>query len=235
MALPKLNQPLFEIEIPSLKKRVKYTPFTVKEEKILLIAQESRDIDQIILAIKQILNNCIKDNIDVDTLAIFDLEYLLINIRAQSVNNVFKFKIKDPDTQEEIELEIDINEIKVNFDKDHTNKIKLNDNTTLVMKYPSAKQLKQILEVSKGGKSDQIFELMTSCFDMLAVDEDVFKFSEHSKSEVESFAESMSSKNIQDVRKFFETMPTMYYEKKYRNSKGETKTFVVKGTETFFI
>jgi hypothetical protein len=234
MALPKLSQPLFEIKIPSTGKKTTFVPFTVKEEKILLIAQESKELDQMILAIKQILNNCIQD-IDVDKLAIFDLEYLLINVRAQSVSNVFNFKIKDPETEEEIELEVDINDISVKFDENHTNKISLNDNTILVMKYPSVAQLKDIMEVSQKGGSEKIFNLMTSCFDMLAVDEDVYKFSEYTKAEVESFADSMSAKNIQDVKKFFETMPTMYYEKKYRNSKGTEKTFTVKGTETFFI
>lgn len=235
MGLPKLNQPLFQIEIPSTKKKISYRPFTVKEEKILLLAQESKDIDQIILAIKQILNNCIQDQINVDELAIFDLEFLLINIRAQSVSNIFTFKIKDPDTEEEIELEVDIADIKVQFPENHTNKIQLDEETVLIMKYPCASQLKQIITASQDGKSEQIFELMSSCFDVLGIGEDIYKFSEYSNKEIEDFAESMSGKNIQDIKAFFDTMPSMYYEKKYKNSKGEEKTFVVKGTETFFI
>jgi hypothetical protein len=234
MALPKLNQPLFEITIPSQKRKVKYKPFTVKEEKILLIAQESKDIDQIILAIKQIINNCVME-IDVDKLAIFDLEYLLINIRSQSVGNIFSFKIKDPDTEETVDLEIDIADINVKFDEKHTNRIQLADDTILIMKYPTAGQLKEIVNLSQNGSTEGMFNLMTSCFDILAVDEEIYKFSEYSNKEILEFTDSMSAKNIQDVKVFFETMPTMYYEKKYRNSKGEEKTFVVKGTETFFI
>lgn len=234
MGLPKLDSPIFEIQIPSTKQTVTYTPFTVKEEKILLIAQESKDPGQMILAIKQILNNCLHD-VDVDKLAIFDLEYLLINLRAQSVNNVMSFTIEDPDTKEEIELEIDINDIDVQFDENHTNKIQLNDHTVLLMKYPSTEQLKEIMELAENSNTEKMFDLMVSCFDVLGLGEDTYKFSEYTKAEIMEFAESMSSKSIQEVRKFFDTMPALHYEKKYKNSKGEEKTFVVKGTETFFI
>lgn len=234
MSLPKLNQPLFELTIPSLKKKVTYRPFTVKEEKILLIAQESKDIDQIILAIKQIINNCVED-IDVDKLAVFDLEYILINIRAKSVNNTFTFRINDPDTKEDVELEIDVNDIEVSFNPNHTKKIKLDDETYLIMKYPAANQLKQIVEISQNNTSEKMFDLMVSCFESIASGESVYKLKDHTEEEIEDFVNSMSSKNVSDIKKFFETMPSMSYEKKYRNSKGEEKTFLVKGTETFFI
>jgi hypothetical protein len=234
MALPKLNQPLFEVTIPSTKQKVTFRPFTVKEEKILLIAQESKEVDQLILAIKQIITNCI-DGIDVDKLAIFDLEYLLINIRAKSVDNTFSFKIKDPDTSEEIELELDIGEIEVKFDPTHTKKIKLNPETFLIMKYPSVKQLKQIVELSQQNNSQKLFEMMISCFDSIASGDSVYKLTDHTEQEIEEFVNSMSSKNIADVKQFFETMPSMSYEKKYKNKLGEEKTFVVRGTETFFI
>lgn len=233
MTLPKLNRPLFHITIPSTGKQTTFSPFTVKEEKILLIAQESKDIEQMVLAIKQILNNCLHD-VDVDKLAIFDLEYLLINLRAQSVDNTFVFTVEDPDTNEKIQLEIDINDIEVKFQEGHTNKIELDDETVLIMKYPSVKQLNQIMGLS-GGDTQKMFEVMTSCFDVVAVGEDVYKFEDYTEKQIEEFAESMSGKSIQQVRKFFETMPTMYYEKKYKNSKGDEKVFVVKGTETFFI
>ena len=234
MALPKLNKPIFEIEIPSMKKKVTYNPFTVKEEKILLIAQESKDVDQMILAIKQILNNCLHD-VDVDQLAIFDLEYLLINLRAQSVDNTFVFTVEDPDTNEKIQLDIDINDIEVKFQEGHTNRIQLDADTVLLMKYPSVKQLNQIMGLATNGDTQKMFEVMTSCFDVLAMGEDVYKFEDYTEKEIAEFAESMSGSSIQQVRKFFETMPSMYYEKRYKNSKGDEKIFVVKGTETFFI
>jgi len=234
MGLPKLDKPIFEITIPSTGKTVTYTPFTVKEEKILLIAQESKDTNQMILAIKQIIGNCIPD-IDVDSLATFDIEYLLLNLRAQSVNNILSFTIKDPDTEEEIPLEIDINEIEVQFDEDHTNKIELSENTILKMRYPSAKNLDSMIGLSESNDVNKMFEAMVSCFDVLGHGEDVYKFSEYTDKEVMDFVDSMSSKNIQDVKKFFDTMPSLHYEKKYTNSNGDEKTFVVKGTETFFI
>ena len=234
MALPKLQQPIFEIKIPSTGKKVNYTPFTVKEEKILLIAQESKDTDQIILAIKQILNNCLHDVV-VEDLAVFDLEYLLLNLRAQSVNNTLSFSIKDPETEEEIPLEIDIKEIDVVFNPEHTGTIHIDDNTVLKMRYPTANQLKDIIALAEGNDTDKMFDMMTSCFDALGTSEDTYKFDEYSKEEILEFTDGMSSGTVQEIRKFFETMPSMHYEKKYKNSKGEEKTFMVKGTETFFI
>ena len=240
MGLPKIDMPLFEIEVPSTKKKVKYRPFTVKEEKILLIAQEANDIDHIITAIKQIITNCFH-KIDVDTLTMFDLEYLLLNIRSVSVDNKIKFSIKDKDTDKPVELELDIANIKVDIPEEHSNIINLDDGYKLLMKYPSFDQISILGQVMKVEEDDQasvssiLFDLLISCIDSVLKDDEVHKFSDYSDEEINEFASQLPSKCMKSMQNFFETMPKVTYKEKYINENGEEKTVVLEGTETFFI
>ena len=182
MSLPKISLPLFELKIPSSGEKIKYRPFTVKEEKILLIAQESKEIEQIILSIKQIINNCV-ENIDVEKLAMFDLEYILINIRAKSVNNMLTFAILDPDTEERVELELDIESIELKKDPKHTNKIKFDGDGIILMRYPAINEVKLFTE--NRGNSSKIFEIMVSCIEKIVVGEEVYNTSDFSSKELE--------------------------------------------------
>ena len=232
MALPKLNQPLFELTVPSTNKKVKYRPFTVKEEKILLIAQESKDFDQIILSIKQIINNCVQ-NIDVEKLAMFDLEYILINIRAKSVNNTMNFRIRDPETNETIDMELDINEIKVERKENHNKIIAVDDNISLVMAYPKIESLKKL--GNKGANEETLFQIMLDCIESVVDGEEVHMLKDFTKEEVDNFVDSLSSIHVEKIKEFFETMPVLRYEKRYKLKDGTEKTFVAEGTETFFI
>ncbi len=134
MGLPKIDLPIMELELPSTGERVKYRPFTVKEEKILLVASESEDAEQEVLAAKQVVNNCLIDK-DVSTLAMFDLEYVLLILRSRSVNNSITFNIRDPETDEQVQLEIDINKVKITKDSEHTNEVKVTDDYTLFLRY----------------------------------------------------------------------------------------------------
>lgn len=233
MSLPKIDLPLFEITIPSSGKKTTYRPFTVKEEKILLLAQETKELDQIILAIKQIIGNCV-DGVNVNDLPMFDLEYIMINIRAKSVNNALKFTIVDEETKENVELNLDLNNITLKIDENHNKKIVVNDQYTLIMKYPSIDQLK---ELSGSNQNDAILNMMISCIDlMMSNDGDkIYKFSEFSKKEITEFVESLSSKTIMDIRTFFETMPVLRVELPYTNKNGNKKTFVLEGLNSFFI
>lgn len=233
MPLPKIQQPLFELTIPSTGKKIQYKPFTVKEEKILLIAQESKDLDQIITAINQIITNCIED-IDVDDLAMFDLEYLLINLRSKSVGNEVEFKIKDPDTEEVVELSIDLNDIEIKKDEKHNKIIKVNDDISMVMQYPKLNQLKA-LNGEEENQEQALFDVMIGCIDSIVEGEEVYKLKDFTKKEVDEFVESLSTSHIQNIKTFFETMPKLRYEKKYTLQDGTEKTFVAEGTETFFI
>lgn len=235
MALPKIDLPLFELTVPSSGKVVKYRPFTVKEEKILLIAQESKDIDQIILAIKQIVNNCI-DNIDADKLPMFDLEYIMLNLRSKSVNNVIKFKVKDPDTEEQIELELDIDTVKFRTKDNHTKKIQINDEYSLIMRYPTINELKALTDI-KDRDAEALLNIMLACIDMLVTNdgEKIYKMQDFTQQEVKEFIEGLTSNAIKDMQTFFGTIPVLRIELPYKNRNGDNKTFVLEGLESFFI
>jgi len=235
MGLPKIDQPLFELVIPSTGKKVSYRPFTVKEEKILLIAQESKEMDQIILAIKQIINNCLVD-VDVDTLATFDLEYIIINIRGKSVNNEMTFNITDPDTEEDIELAMDVNDIEVVFDDKHNKKIELNDQFYIMMRYPSINEVKDLQPKAEASSAEATFAIMMSCIDT-TVDsrtDEVLKLSDFTPEEVNEFVEGFTSATMASIQEFFETMPKMKYSIPYKDSTGKDKSFTVEGMESFF-
>lgn len=234
MSLPKISLPLFPITVPSTKQKTKFRPFTVKEEKILLIAQESKDLEQIILSIKQIIENCVED-IDSSQLATFDLEYLFLNIRAKSVANEMNFVIRDPETQEEIELMIDIHDITIHEHDNHTNIIKVNDDIALKMQYPKIEQIKALAEVGEEKQQEALFDIMISCIESVVNGDEVYKLKDFSDKEVSDFIDSLSSITIKEIEKFFNTMPTLRYEKKYKRKDGVEKTFIAEGTETFFI
>jgi hypothetical protein len=234
MALPKIDQPLFELEIPSTSKKAKYRPFTVKEEKILMIAQESKDMDQIILSVKQVINNCMPD-VDVDELAVFDLEYIILNIRAKSVNNEIAFTFEDEETEEKIETVIDINDVKIQFNDDHSKKIGINEQYYMMMRYPSLEEVRQ-MQAADEGSTEQMFATMISCIDTL-VDEssdEVFKLSDFSSEEVSDFVDGFTSSVVEDIQKFYVTMPRLRHTIDYKNSKGNAHQFVVEGMDSFF-
>tara|TARA_R100000231_G_C5306053_1_gene158995 strand:+ start:179 stop:886 length:708 start_codon:yes stop_codon:yes gene_type:complete len=235
MALPKIQQPLFDITVPSTQQKTTFRAFTVKEEKILLTAQESGDPDQIILAIKQILGNTLSD-VDIEKLAMFDIEYLLLKIRGQSVNNLVEFKIKDPDTEEDVDVSFDINDVELKFNDEHSKEIILNDNFKLIMRYATINELTELTKIGNEKQNQALFEIMVKCIDCLVEDEDtVYKFSDFSEKEVTEFMDSLTGDTINGIKKFFETTPVMRIELPYTNSKGNNKTFVVEGVQSFFI
>lgn len=236
MALPKIDQPLFEIEIPSTGKKAKYRPFTVKEEKILLIAQESREQNQILLAVKQIITNCVPD-VDVEKLAIFDLEYLILNIRAKSVNNEIDFGFMDPDTEERIDVTVDVNDIKVKFDPDHERKIELNDQYYVMMRYPTLKEVTTLSEsAEESNETEQMFNTMISCIETLVdtTTDEVYKLEEFSSQEVSDFVDGFTSTVVEHLQKFFTTMPKLAHTIDYKDKEGKDKVFVVEGMDSFF-
>jgi len=232
MSLPKIDAPLFDLTIPSTKKEVKFRPFTVKEEKVLLIAKESKDIKQVIDSIKQIINNCLIGDVDVEKLALFDLEYLLLQIRAKSVDDIVDFTIRDPETNEEIELTLDIDKMKIE-DTDQSKEIKVDDKVTLFMRYPSFSELEKIVEA----QTNQLllFDVLIDCIDYVVSEDQIYYLRDFEQTEIIEFAESLSPKTIESIKKFFENIPKLRYDIPYRNSKGEDKIFVIEGTDSFFI
>jgi hypothetical protein len=233
MPLPKIEKPIFELILPSTGEKIKYTTFSVKEEKILLIAQESNDVEQAILAVKQIVNNCII-NKNVEDLALFDLEYILLMLRSKSVNNTIEFIIKDPETEERVELSIDLSDVKIEINDEHSKEIRIDEKYVLYMRYPTINEFMDMIK--NDGESTEInFKIMVNCMSKLVSEDEVYKFSEFSEEEVSEFLGSLKVDVIRKLKKFFDTMPKLRHEIKYVNSKGSNKTFVIEGMESFFI
>jgi hypothetical protein len=233
MALPKIDLPIGELTLPSTGEKVKYRPFTVKEEKILLVGQESNDPSTEILATKQVIGNCLIEK-NVEELAMFDLEYVLLYLRARSVNNVINFTVKDEDTDETVELELDIDKVKFTENEGHTNEIKIDDTYRLFLKYPTIDQFIRFVSIDK---EDPLLDyiMLVSCVDYIASEDEVHYFKDYSDEEIAAFMDSLSGDIVKSITRFFETMPKLRHEMKYTNKNGDEKTFVVEGMRSFFI
>jgi hypothetical protein len=230
MSLPKLTAPIFTAEMPSNKRPVKFRPFTVKEEKLLLLASESEDPKFINDTITQVLNNCFVDDIDIGTLATFDVEYLFIQLRAKSVNNIITLKFKD-DSEKVYAQEIDLEDVKVYFDPKHTNKIQLNDEVNMVMKYPSF----DMIEKMSSNDNKDLVEVISACIDKVYTTDEVMDLNDYTKAEVTAFIESFTSKNMREIEGFFNTLPKLKMDLLYKDEEtGEMKKREVSGLQSFF-
>jgi len=239
MPLPKINTPTYEMELPSSGKKVKYRPFLVKEEKILLIALETEDMKQISDGLIQILNNCIiTRGIKVQSLATFDIEYLFLNVRARSVGETVEIQLSCPDDDETtVDVEIDIDLIKVQKIKEHKNIIKLDDAYSMKLRYPSFEQFignnfeinDNVSDVTKS------LDMITSCIEMVYDKEESWSASECSKKELTEFVDQLNSKQFKEIEKFFETMPKLSHTVKVKNPNTNVESDVVlEGLASFF-
>lgn len=233
MGLPKIDLPIFELELPSTGEKIKYRQYTVKEEKILLIAQESKDPGAEIMAMKQVVNNCLIDT-EITDLAMFDLEYVHLVLRSKSVENTMNFSIKDPDTDEDVKLTLDVDNVTVTRTEGHTKEIRLNEDYVLFLNYPTIDAFVKISEMSPQDPLVNYF-IMISCLDQIAGEDEIHKFKDYSSEEVDTFMETLSSDVVAKIQKFFETMPRLRHELKYTNSNNDEKAFVIEGLRTFFI
>jgi len=238
MPLPKIATPTYELELPSTGETIQYRPFLVKEEKVLVIALESEDTKQITTAIKTVIKNCIKTKgIKVDTLPTFDIEYLFLNIRGKSVGEEIEVNIICPDDGEtEVSVTIDIDSIQIQKSDEHTNKIQLDDDIMMVMKYPSLDQfIKNNFDFNDKNVMDQSFDLIASCIESICTEEDVWATADCTKKEVNEFLESMNSSQFKGVEKFFETMPKLAHTVSVTNPNTKVKSDVVlEGLASFF-
>ena len=238
MPLPKIATPTYELELPSTGETIQYRPFLVKEEKVLVIALESEDTKQITTAIKTVIKNCIKTKgIKVDTLPTFDIEYLFLNIRGKSVGEEIEVNIICPDDGEtEVPVTIDIDTIQIQKNDEHTNKIQLDDDIMMVMKYPSLDQfIKNNFDFNEKNVMDQSFDLIASCIESICTEEDVWATADCTKKEVNEFLESMNSSQFKGVEKFFETMPKLSHTISVTNPNTKVKSDVVlEGLASFF-
>ena len=238
MPLPKIATPTYELELPSTGETIQYRPFLVKEEKVLVIALESEDTKQITTAIKTVIKNCIKTKgIKVDTLPTFDIEYLFLNIRGKSVGEEIEVNIICPDDEvTEVPVTIDIDSIQIQKSDEHTNKIQLDDDIMMVMKYPSLDQfIKNNFDFNEKNVMDQSFDLIASCIESICTEEDVWATADCTKKEVNEFLESMNSSQFKGVEKFFETMPKLAHTVSVTNPNTKVKSDVVlEGLASFF-
>ena len=238
MPLPKISTPTYELELPSTGKTIKFRPFLVKEEKLLVLALESDDSKEITNAIKAVLKDCIQTRgVKVDTLPTFDIEYLFLNIRGKSVGEDIEISVLCPDDGETYaEVQISIDDIKVTRDKNHSNQIKLDDNLMMEMKYPSLDQfVKSNFEFSNDNQVDQSFELIASCIDKVYSADEAWTTDDFTKKEVTEFLEQMNSAQFKEIESFFSTMPKLSHEVQVVNPKTKKKSKVtLEGLASFF-
>jgi hypothetical protein len=238
MGLPKISTPTYELELPSTEQSIKYRPFLVKEEKLLVIALESEDTKQITTAIKTVIKNCIlTKDIKVENLPTFDIEFLFLNIRGKSVGEQVDVNIICPDDNEtNVSVSIDLDDIRVLKNEDHTNKIKVDPTIMMEMKYPSLEQfIKNNFDLNNQNAMDQSFELIASCIDKIYTEDEVWSTSDVTKKELTEFLESMNSSQFKDIEKFFETMPKLSHKIQIKNPKtGVESEVVLEGLASFF-
>lgn len=238
MPLPKIATPTYELVLPSTKQTIKYRPFLVKEEKLLVLALESEDNKQITNAVKAVIKSCVTSRgVKVEQLPTFDIEYLFLNIRGKSVGEEVEVNITAPDDGEtQIPITISLDEIEVIESEGHNKQIKLDDDLMMEMRYPSLDQfIKNNFSMSDDMNIEKSFELIASCIDKIYNEEEVWSTSDVSKKEVLEFLEGMNSLQFKQIEKFFETMPKLSHTVEVVNPKTKEKsTIVLEGLSSFF-
>jgi|TARA_B100000902_G_scaffold397937_1_gene463173 hypothetical protein len=237
MPLPKISTPSYELVIPSTGKKIKYRPFLVKEEKVLIIAMESEDMNTIASAVKDVIKNCIiTRGIKVEELATFDIEYLFLNIRGKSVGEEVEVLVTCPDDQEtKVPCLIALDEIEVIFDPNHNKDIKLDDTLTMRLKYPSMDEFVKSNFALNDMGVDDTFEIVMACIEQIYSEEESWSIKDCTKKELKEFVEQLSSKQFKEVEKFFETMPKMSHTIKVQNpNTGVESDVVLEGLASFF-
>ena len=238
MPLPKISTPTYELVLPSTGKKVKYRPFLVREEKILILALESEDTKQITNAIKTILKECISTRgVKVDDLPTFDIEYLFLNIRGKSVGEALDLMVTCPDDGEtQVPIKIFIDEIQVQKDSKHTQDIKLDDTLTLRMKYPSLNQfIQNNFDFSEDDSVDASFDIISSCIDQVYNEDESWAASDCTKKELKEWIETLNTNQFKEVESFFTTMPKLSHTLKVKNPKTKVENDItLEGLTSFF-
>ena len=237
MPLPQINAPTYELTIPSSKRKIRYRPFLVKEEKILVIAMESNDIGDIARAVKQVLGQCIlTKGTKIDKLSTFDIEYLFLNVRGKSVGETVDIKVTCPDDGvTTVPVTVDLDAIQVTFDPEHDKDIILDDKLKMRMKYPSLDEfIKENFQVDNVG-FEQSIEMIASCVDMIYSEDETWTSADFTQKEMVDFLEGLGSKQFKELEKFFTTMPKLTHEIKVKNPKTKKEnTIKQEGLAAFF-
>ena len=238
MPLPKIATPTYSMVLPSLEKEINYRPFLVKEEKLLVLAFESEDTKQLTQAIKAVLKSCVQTKgIKVESLPTFDIEYLFLNIRGKSVGETIDVNIICPDDEKtSVKVEIDLDDIKVQKTENHTNKVQLDKNLMMELKYPSLDEfIKNNFDFKDENAMEQSFKLIASCIDKIYTDEEVWVAGDCTRKEITEFLESMNSQQFKKIEEFFTSMPKLSHTIKVKNPETKVESEVVlEGLASFF-
>lgn len=229
MPLPKLSQPIFSLTLPSSGKAVRFRPFTVREEKLLMIAQESGERKDVINTYKQLINNCCIDPVDVDKLASFDIEYFFINLRSKSVSNIAKVLITNEDDNQQYEVEFNLDKVEVVKDDTVSNNIKLTDAIGVVLQYPTFETLSSV----NTDKVD-ILSILRGCIKQIYEGEEVFDVANYTQNELDEFILSLNKQQMEQIQHFFEKMPKIVARSKYKTQSGQIKDVTIEGIDNFF-
>jgi hypothetical protein len=237
MALPQVGYPTYELELPSTGKTVKYRPFLVKEEKVLLLALESQDEKQITNAVKDLIKNCVvSKNIKVDQLPLFDLEFLFLRIRAASIGETLNLTVTClDDNVTKVDVQININDIEVKKQPEHSSKIEFEENFGIVMNYPSMQRFVEMDFLQKELSTEEVFDLIAEGIDQIYQGDEVYDSSTTTKKEFREFVESLTTKQFENIQKFYETSPKLQYTFSVTNpNTGEESEYVLEGLQSFF-
>ena len=236
MALPKLTTPTYELELPSTDEKIKYRPFLVKEEKILMMAMESKASADITQAVKDIVNECTFNKVNISNMPMFDVEYIFLQIRSKSVGEVSKLKLLCPDDEKTYaDVELNLNEVKVQVGDDHTNKIELGDDKGMIMRYPTIDSFKE--SGIKNITATNMLEVISTCILQIYEEkgEKVYDPKDQTQKELTDFIEQLNTKQFKDVQNFFETMPKLKHEITIKNPKTKKESKItLTGLNDFF-
>jgi len=243
--LPKIDVPIYNVKLLSNGKNLRFRPFTVKEEKLFLMANENEDLDNVVDTIKQILNNCVLDDFQIDSLPLFDIEYLFLNIRARSISEVVNLKYKcnnnilDEETKEEkkcnnvVEIDLNILEVEPEKQEGHTNKIEITEKMGVVMKYPSFETIKKF---DVENEADSIIKITVNCIDYVYDSDSIYYAKDSTEEELIEFVESMQAKDLEKIKTFFDTMPKMKRDIDFKCNKcGHEEKIELEGIQNFFV
>ena len=245
MGFPKLDTPIYEVRLISNNKKIRIRPFLVKEQKLFLMASESNDVNEVIKTIKQVLKSCILDDIDIDSLPIFDLEFLFLNLRARSVDEVvdLKYKCNNKVTKEDgtiapcgnlVEFSINLLEIKPTLHKEHTNKIELTKNFGMLLNYPTFDIIEKYEE--RINNPELVVEILADCIEYVYDAESIHYAKNQTKEEIIEFIENLQQKDLVKIKTFFDTIPELKHDMHFKCQKcGYEEDITIKGLQNFFV
>ena len=233
MPLPVISTPTYELNIPSTGQAVQYRPFLVKEEKILLMANEGGETSEIVRAMKQIIGNCIQDGYNTDGMPLFDVEYIFLKLRSKSVNEISEVGFRCPKCDEVNKIEINLSEVEIETDNTHTDKIELTDDIGLIMKYPQLDSIN--MNDLQDTNVDAIFDVVSSCINSIYQGEEIYDSKDYTKEEISEFINNLTQEQFQNIQQFFDTMPKLSHTVPYDCSKCEyDEPLIIEGLQNFF-